>query len=169
MDPADAQISSKPAAPPPTPKLMTVCFLLDGKRVLLGMKKRGFGAGRWNGFGGKLQPAETIESAARREFREEAGIEVKDLHPRGAITFHAPNRPAFKVHIFIARGFSGEPRESEEMKPQWFAIDAIPVSQMWPTDVFWIEKVLAGASVNGEMTFDESDNAVSKAVVFSPI
>lgn len=34
--------------------------------VLLGMKKRGFGAGKWNGFGGKVQPGETIEEAARR-------------------------------------------------------------------------------------------------------
>lgn len=34
--------------------------------VLLGMKKRGFGAGKWNGFGGKVQPGETIEEAARQ-------------------------------------------------------------------------------------------------------
>ena len=31
----------------------TLCFLLAGERILLGMKKRGLGVGKWNGFGGK--------------------------------------------------------------------------------------------------------------------
>ena len=56
---------------------MRVCTLViinDGERVLLGMKKRGFGQGRWNGFGGKVAPGETIDAAASRELREEAGI-----------------------------------------------------------------------------------------------
>lgn len=33
-------------------------------RVLLGMKKRGFGMGKYNGFGGKVEPGESIEAAA---------------------------------------------------------------------------------------------------------
>ncbi len=47
-------------------KLYTLVFLVDDDRVLLGMKKRGFGAGKWNGFGGKVEPGETIEEAAIR-------------------------------------------------------------------------------------------------------
>jgi hypothetical protein len=47
-------------------KLYTLAFVLDSRRILLGMKKRGFGAGRWNGFGGKVDPGESIESAAKR-------------------------------------------------------------------------------------------------------
>ncbi len=51
-------------------RLYTLVFLLDGDRdrdrVLLGMKKRGFGAGKWNGFGGKVDPGETIVEAAAR-------------------------------------------------------------------------------------------------------
>ena len=35
-------------------------------QILLGMKKRGFGSGKWNGFGGKVEPNETIEEAAKR-------------------------------------------------------------------------------------------------------
>lgn len=48
-------------------KLLTLVLIVQPGRVLLGMKKRGFGAGKWNGFGGKVQPEETIEDAARRQ------------------------------------------------------------------------------------------------------
>lgn len=47
-------------------KLLTLVLVVQPGRVLLGMKKRGFGAGKWNGFGGKVQPGETIEDGARR-------------------------------------------------------------------------------------------------------
>lgn len=33
----------------------------------MGMKKRGFGTGLWNGFGGKVDITETIRSASIRE------------------------------------------------------------------------------------------------------
>lgn len=38
-------------------------------KVLLGLKKRGLGVDKWNGFGGKLEPGETIEEAAKREMQ----------------------------------------------------------------------------------------------------
>lgn len=49
-----------------SPKLLTLVLVVQPGKVLLGMKKRGFGVGKWNGFGGKVQPGETIEDAARR-------------------------------------------------------------------------------------------------------
>lgn len=56
-------------------KVLTLCVLVNDDRVLLGMKKRGFGVGRWNGFGGKLELHETVEEAARREIFEEVARE----------------------------------------------------------------------------------------------
>ena len=50
----------------PANKLFTLLFVLEPTRMLLGLKKRGFAVGRWNGFGGKVQPNETIEEAAKR-------------------------------------------------------------------------------------------------------
>lgn len=55
-----------PAAAMFTTRLFTLVLVVQPPRVLLGMKKRGFGAGLWNGFGGKVQPGESIEEAARR-------------------------------------------------------------------------------------------------------
>ena len=42
----------------------------EEERILLAMKKRGFGAGKFNGFGGKVEARETILEAALREFEE---------------------------------------------------------------------------------------------------
>ena len=47
-------------------KVLTLVLIRESTRVLLGMKKRGFGQGRWNGFGGKVEKGETILQAAVR-------------------------------------------------------------------------------------------------------
>ena len=49
-------------------KVLTLVLVRDvpQRRILLGMKKRGFGAGKWNGFGGKLEPGESVQEAAKR-------------------------------------------------------------------------------------------------------
>ena len=50
----------------PPNKILTLLFVLSPGKVLLGMKKRGFGMGRWNGFGGKVHSDETVEEGAIR-------------------------------------------------------------------------------------------------------
>lgn len=47
-------------------KLMTLTMILKNDKILLGMKNRGMGKGKWNGFGGKVEPNETIDDAAKR-------------------------------------------------------------------------------------------------------
>jgi hypothetical protein len=57
---------------------LAFCRRADPKTILLGMKRRGFGAGRWNGFGGKVEPDETVRQAAVRELVEESGVVVHE-------------------------------------------------------------------------------------------
>ena len=49
-------------------KVYTLVFVRDvvNGRILLGFKKRGFGANKWNGLGGKVEPHETIVEGAIR-------------------------------------------------------------------------------------------------------
>eukprot|EP01083_Nonionella_stella_P289332 984578_1 len=106
--------------------------------VLLGFKKRGFGVGKWNGFGGKVEPGETILEACKRECIEECLIEPLDVRQLGVIHFKFESDPTvLEVHIFHAPKFSGEPGETEEMRPQWFPAPSVPFDQMWPDDRFW--------------------------------
>ena len=144
-------------------KLLTLTIIHQHPKVLLGMKKRGFGAGRWNGFGGKVGLAETIENAAKRELQEEAGIKVVDLGKIGIIDFKFKGNPEIlQVHIFRADNFSGEPREGEEMKPQWFHVDEIPFKEMWSDDIYWMPLFLSGKKFRGKFLFGGLDIILEK-------
>jgi len=130
--------------------------------ALLGMKKRGFGQGRWNGFGGKVQSGETIEEAALREIREEADIAVKNMERFGIIDFYFQGNPEiWEVHIFKGVDIEGYPKESEEMRPQWFRIDEIPFDNMWPDDRYWFPLLLQGKKFRGKFLFDGFDNILN--------
>ena len=150
---AAAALAQRVAAPG---KLYTLVFVLDEARgVLLGMKKRGFGVGLWNGFGGKVEAGESVVAAAARELSEEAGIAVeeRDLTRRAMLRFEwrseeekpaaAARTPPFNVSVYTATRYTGTPVESEEMKPQWFARDAVPLDEMWEDDQYWLPAMLA--------------------------
>ena len=74
-------------------KVMTLAFIREKDKILLGMKKRGFGAGRWNGFGGKVHPDETIEAAVVREMEEECEVKATKIEKFGMINFEFRGNP----------------------------------------------------------------------------
>ena len=140
-------------------KVLTLCIVLEDNKVLLGMKKRGFGEGRWNGFGGKLEEGETIEEGALRELQEEIGIKALDMEKVGIIDFSFENDPkTLEVHIFKVLDYIGEPKESEEMKPEWFPFEKIPYDQMWSDDRHWLPMLLDGKLFKGNFLFDRPSN-----------
>ena len=121
-------------------KTTTLVLIMDEaqRRILLGMKKRGFGAGWWNGFGGKVQPDETIEECAKRETQEECGLVVTSMYQIGRMSFEFVDDPVLlDVHVFYCDAYTGNFAESEEMLPRWFAYDNVPYTEMWPDDVLW--------------------------------
>ncbi|XP_004629740.1 7,8-dihydro-8-oxoguanine triphosphatase [Octodon degus] len=138
--------------------IYTLVLVVQPQRVLLGMKKRGFGAGRWNGFGGKVQEGETIEDGAKRELQEESDLTVDTLQKVGHITFEFVGVPEpMQVHIFHTDSVQGTPRESDEMRPQWFLLDQIPFSDMWPDDSYWFPLLLQKKKFRGHFKFQDQD------------
>lgn len=133
----------------------TLLFPIRDGRILLGLKKRGLGTGKWNGFGGKVED-ETIEEAAIREAFEECGLRVapQDLEPKGVFEFFFPDQD-LRVHVFFARRFEGEAVETEEMRPRWYPLGAIPYERMWGDDRHWLPHALDGRTISGSFRWDE--------------
>jgi 8-oxo-dGTP diphosphatase len=147
----------------------TLCFPIRGnpaQEILLGFKKIGLGAGKYNGFGGKVERGETVTVAAARELEEEAGLKVveQDLQQMGHLTFLFPAKPSWNqvVHVFLAAAWDGTPIESAEMVPAWFAVDAIPFERMWQDDAHWLPRVLAGERVWARFTFNDDNETIDE-------
>lgn len=149
-------------------KTTTLVYLFDREKnsICLGMKKRGFGNSKWNGFGGKVLEGEDIYLAALREVSEETDngviVDIEDLNEVASINFLYPHQPDWDnhVHVFLVERWDGNPLESEEMRPEWFDISNIPYNRMWPDDILWLPRVLAGERLSAEFSFDKMDELV---------
>ena len=139
----------------------TLCLLIEEDKILLAMKKRGFGAGRWNGAGGKFDPLvdKNILDTAIRETKEEIGVEVKNPEKFGLFHFKFPHKPEWDqdVHLFIVKSWQGEPVETEEMAPKWFSFNEIPYQNMWADDIHWMPHILQGKKIEANFVFAEGD------------
>jgi len=148
-------------------KTLSLLFLKDGDRILLAMKKRGFGEGRWNGVGGKVEPGESVEQAMIRETQEEIGVTPLEYEKVADIRFdeYFKGEPTLMhVHVFVATTWNGEPTESDEMAPQWFATDDLPYKDMWSDDEYWLPEVLEGKKISADFKLDESDVIISHTI-----
>ncbi len=140
-----------------------LCFICKAGRVLLIRKKRGLGAGKINGPGGKIEPGETALASAIRETQEEVGVTPLAVTERGILHFQFTDGYSLHCTVFVAGDFAGEPIETEEAVPLWFPIGAIPFDEMWADDRHWLPEVLAGRSFRGWFVF-AGDEMLSRDV-----
>ena len=145
----------------------TLCFLVKhnpSDNVLLGLKKTGFGAGKYVGIGGKLESGETAVSTAVRELNEEIHILAapNDLQKTGHLTFLFPHKPDWsqQVHVYCLEKWVGMPQESAEMRPQWFKTTRIPFDQMWQDGQHWLPLVINRQYVQATFTFAADNETV---------
>ena len=145
----------------------TIVFLRKEDELLLAMKKRGFGEGRFNGTGGKIEPGESAAECARRETLEEIGVTALTLTKVAELTFHEEHDGSphhVHSHVFVCTDWTGEPAETEEMSPHWFKLSAIPYDTMWPDDIHWLPNVLLGEKIVGEFWFDSHDTVIDQTI-----
>lgn len=149
-------------------KTCTLLLLRREGQVLLAMKKRGFGADRWNGVGGKIEPGETIEQALVRECQEEIEVtptrfEKVALHD--FVMDSDSDKPwHMYVHAYIADEWEGEPAETEEMAPRWFNIAEVPYDTMWQDDVYWLPAVLIGKKLRTRFAFSANEQMLTAEI-----
>lgn len=132
----------------------TLLFVVESDAILLIRKKRGLGAGKINGPGGRLEPGESPLEGAVREVEEELRIVPTDLSYAGENLFQFVDGYSIHVHVFKAAGFDGEPTETEEAIPLWAPLHDIPYEEMWEDDRLWLPLVLKGVPFSGRYVFD---------------
>lgn len=156
-------------------KQATLCLLVrenqKEKEILLAMKKRGFGIGKWNGVGGKIdleKGDKNVIDAAIRETKEEIGVSVEGLEKVAVLSFYFPYKKEWDqdVHVFLVKKWEGEPAESEEMLPKWFKMNEIPFDEMWDDDKYWLRHILEGKKLKADFIFKKGEIATKQDIKF---
>jgi len=132
----------------------TLMFIIRDGQVLLIVKKRGLGAGKINGPGGKIDSGETPLDCVIRETQEE--LEITPLSPvkLGELWFSMGEIPDILCHVYRSDDFTGIPTETEEAIPLWVNVSEIPYDQMWADDRLWLPLFLAGTPFLGRFVFE---------------
>lgn len=127
------QISACAAAP----KIGVGIILLKEQQVLLVRRKNPPGAGKWSLPGGKQERGETVQQTARRELREETGLDcgplilagyVDSIHSddAGHITFH------YTILDFATRYIGGQPQAADDVLDwAWVSPDEFDTYELW--------------------------------------
>jgi 8-oxo-dGTP diphosphatase len=114
-------------------------FVVRGGEILLIEKKRGHGAGKVNGPGGKIDPGETPLECAVRETEEELLVSVSDARKVGELWFRMSDCPDIFCHVFLGSEFSGTHTETDEAVPLW----SPPCGGAWPIHRPWSPSMAA--------------------------
>ena len=101
-----------------------IILIRDGDRVLL-TRKSFWAKGRYGLVAGFVDIGESLEAAARREIREEVGVEVCDLHYVASQYWPFPSQ---LMVGFVATYAGGEarPDTTELEDARWFSITELP-------------------------------------------
>jgi 8-oxo-dGTP diphosphatase len=134
----------------------TLLFVVEKEknRILLIEKKRGLGAGKVNGPGGRIEREEEARACAIREVQEELHVTPTGIREAGELSFQFADGYGLHARVFLADGCTGEPEETDEAKPLWTPLDEIPFGRMWADDRLWLPLVLAGKHIEGRFVFD---------------
>lgn len=154
----------------------TLCFLVKKGKVLLAMKTDKIGKDCWNGYGGGIDIGEIPHQSAIRELKEESGVSSseEDTEKMAIIDFHNTKSDGrqfvCRVHVYLVRKWSGEPRETKEMlAPTWFEIGNLPLEKMMPADKAWLPYVLSGKKIIAQAHLGPFQKTVLSEVVVNQV
>ncbi len=129
-----------------TPILATLVYILspDGASVLMvhrNTRPDDLHFGKYNGIGGKIEPNEDVIAGLRREVREETGLELDAVVPRGTLSWpgFGKHGEAWFAFVFRADRWHGTPLVANpEGTLEWVPIAALDTKNLWDSDRLWL-------------------------------
>ena len=138
--------------------LTTCCYLKkDGKTLMLHRIKKqdDINQGKWIGIGGKLEIGESPLECVCREFYEETGLTIKDIHLKAYITFpgiyHGEDEGMF---LYVAYDYEGKLSSScKEGVLSWVDDQDISSLPMWEGDRYFDEWLSSPLFTEAKLTY----------------
>ena len=122
--------------------LSTLCYMENdrGEYLMLHRVKKENDANRdkWIGIGGKFEPGESPEECVVREAKEETGLTLTDYRYRGLVTFVSDRWETEYMHLFTAKGWTGEIKTCDEGVLEWIGKDALEALPQWAGDKIFL-------------------------------
>ncbi len=140
------------------------CFLVEnGKVVVTRYKEDNPKAGYYEIPGGKIEEKEYPRDTAIREFKEETGMDIKNLTYKGKMTLEYPDR-RFYFDIFRTNTYEGVPQDFKENTSQWIEISELLRTKKRLAIILLLEKTYSSYLLDDEnriniyVKVDEDEN-----------
>lgn len=149
-------------------KEYTLAFFFKDGKIILSKKMRKIGAGKWNGYGGRIEEQQDKITNLLDEVKDECGVilDKEKCKELGVAYFYFDDKSFndLKVYVFRIDEFDGYPKETEEMgEPKEFDLDKIPYEEMMLGDDEFLHFVLENKKFEGEIHFLENGEKMVSA------
>lgn len=128
----------------------TLCYIEnDDSYLLIHRVKKAVDCNKdkWIGIGGKFEEGESPFDCAKREVKEETGLEVQNLEYRGIVTFVSKDKNGTYyelMHLFWTNSFTGTQNKSsdcDEGDLEWVLKSKMDSLPHWQGDEIFLDLI----------------------------